>query len=83
MHVLRCEPPQNDQQAYDWLTSLCPLAARTRLGLYEILNPLRSGGMGEVYKARDTRLDRTVVVKILPDDSRMPVVLHFPAGRME
>jgi serine/threonine protein kinase len=34
------------------------LAAGTRLGLYEVMSPLGAGGMGEVYRARDTRLDR-------------------------
>jgi len=42
------------------------LAPGTRLGPYEIVSPLGAGGMGEVYRARDTRLDRDVAIKVLP-----------------
>src|ERR1700751_3735536 len=42
------------------------LTAGSKLGPYEIQSPLGAGGMGEVYRARDTRLERTVAIKILP-----------------
>jgi len=53
------------------------LTAGTRLGPYEVQAPLGAGGMGEVYKARDTRLSREVAIKVLPvevasDGSRLP-----------
>src|SRR5258708_10870506 len=44
-----------------------PLSSGTRLGVYEVVAPLGAGGMGEVYRARDTRLDRVVAIKVLPE----------------
>jgi eukaryotic-like serine/threonine-protein kinase len=44
------------------------LASGTKLGPYEIMAPLGAGGMGEVYRARDTRLNRIVAIKVLPDE---------------
>jgi serine/threonine protein kinase len=43
------------------------LTSGTKLGPYEIVSPIRAGGMGEVYRARDTRLGRDVAIKVLPE----------------
>jgi serine/threonine protein kinase len=44
------------------------LAPGTRLGPYEVVSPIGKGGMGEVYRARDTKLDRDVAIKVLPEE---------------
>ena len=49
-----------------WAEAAAPLARGTRLGPYEILATIGAGGMGQVYEARDSRLDRTVAIKTLP-----------------
>ena len=60
-----------------------PLISGTRLGPYEIQSSVGAGGMGEVYRARDTRLNRTVAIKILPpavssDPDRLPLSARGP-----
>jgi len=46
-----------------------PLSPGAKLGPYEIIAPIGAGGMGEVYKARDTRLNRIVAVKVFKENS--------------
>jgi len=67
---LRLQAPTPDPWRYNpsGNRAAMSLASGTRLGPYEVLALIGAGGMGEVYKARDTRLDRTVAIKVLPPD---------------
>ena len=58
------------------------LASGARLGPYEIVSPLGAGGMGEVYRAKDTRLERVVAIKVLPDGvTASPQTLEASSGK--
>src|SRR5947208_883713 len=52
----------------DWVSPHTMLGAGTKLGRYEIRSKIGEGGMGEVYLVQDTKLDRTVAIKVLPSD---------------
>jgi serine/threonine protein kinase len=58
------KPDYQTQISGPVLASTFACSAGTRLGPYDIISPLGAGGFGEVYKARDTRLDRTVAIEI-------------------
>jgi hypothetical protein len=60
-----------------------PLSTGTRLGPYEVVATIGAGGMGEVYRARDTTLDRDVALKILPEAQGCVFVSSDPAPTLK
>jgi serine/threonine-protein kinase len=70
------------EHAYIIRPTPLPLPTAARLGPYEVLAKLGEGGMGEVYRARDTKLGRDVALKILPDGfATIPIGWHGSAAR--
>src|SRR5206468_12090725 len=57
------------------------IAAGTRLGPYEVVAPIGAGGMGEVWRGRDTRLERSVAIKILPAEFAENTQFKLPVER--
>ena len=58
-----------------------PLSSGDKLGPYKIVVPIGAGGMGQVYKARDTRLGRDVAIKVLPDAFRNQLSRNVSTAR--
>ena len=77
LFALRSVVP-NEIEALRFALMVPTLPSGTRLGRYEIKSPIAAGGMGEVYLAQDTQLDRIVAIKILPADR-----LDDPEGRFD
>src|SRR5262249_59793385 len=72
LRVVMFVPPRSGYRtlynpAFAFRGGRLPLSQGDRLGPYEIVTPLGAGGMGEVYKAKDSRLDRFVAIKVLPE----------------
>ena len=75
-HEKRVASRRRPKLVTDWVMSL---SAGTKLGRYEIRSKLGAGGMGEVYKAHDPKINRGVAIKVLPSEfsSDSPRLLRF------
>src|SRR3954447_11167216 len=74
-------PSIRDPSRYNPRVVISSIAPGTRLGPYEIVAPIGAGGMGQVYKAFDSRLDRSVAIKTLPPEYRADEKLRLRFDR--